>query len=83
MRPRTAIFAAWPPPRWPIAHGSGGGVQADVSRALSLYEQAIKLGHKASAHNLGLFWEGAWGCRRQQRYPGPHEGHTELSARWR
>jgi TPR repeat protein len=40
----------------------GRGMQADVRRALSLYEQAIELGHKASAHNLGLFWEGAWGA---------------------
>jgi TPR repeat protein len=38
----------------------GRGMQVGVSRALWLYEQAIKLGHKASAHNLGLFWEGAW-----------------------
>ncbi|MHB9841724.1 hypothetical protein Q8F57_043805 [Paraburkholderia terrae] len=40
----------------------GRGIQPDVSRARSLYEQAIDLGHKASAHNLGLFWEGAWGA---------------------
>jgi TPR repeat protein len=40
----------------------GRGMQVDVSRARSLYEQAIELGHKASAHNLGLFWEGVWGA---------------------
>jgi TPR repeat protein len=40
----------------------GRGIQPDVSRARSLYEQAIDLGHKASAHNLGLFWEGVWGA---------------------
>lgn len=22
----------------------------------------MDLGHKASAHNLGLYWEGAWGA---------------------
>ena len=38
----------------------GRGMHVDVSRARSLYEQAIELGHKASAHNLGLFWEGVW-----------------------
>ncbi|MEX3934262.1 hypothetical protein AB4Y32_21120 [Paraburkholderia phymatum] len=36
-------------------------MQVDVSRARSLYEQAIELGHRAAAHNLGLFWEGLWG----------------------
>ncbi|SDJ48980.1 hypothetical protein SAMN04487926_1557 [Paraburkholderia steynii] len=40
----------------------GRGMQVDVSRARSLYEQAIDLGHKASALNLGLFWEGVWGA---------------------
>ncbi|CAN7781389.1 sel1 repeat family protein [Paraburkholderia hospita] len=39
----------------------GRGMQVDVYRARSLYEQAIELGHKAAAHNLGLFWEGVWG----------------------
>jgi len=39
----------------------GRGMPVDVNRARSLYEQAIELGHKASAHNLGLFWEGVWG----------------------
>ncbi|MGF6969657.1 TPR repeat protein [Paraburkholderia sp. WC7.3g] len=47
----------------------GRGMQADVSHALSLYEQAIKLGHKASAHNLGLFWEGAWGAEGRSGMP--------------
>jgi hypothetical protein len=37
-------------------------MQVDAIRARSLYEQAIDLGHKASAHNLGLFWEGVWGA---------------------
>ncbi|MEM5389589.1 sel1 repeat family protein [Paraburkholderia phymatum] len=40
----------------------GRGMHVDVSRARSLYEQAIELGHKAAAHNLGLFWEGLWGA---------------------
>ncbi|MEM5354300.1 sel1 repeat family protein [Paraburkholderia caribensis] len=40
----------------------GRGMQVDVSRARSLYEQAIELGHKAAAYNLGLFWEGLWGA---------------------
>jgi hypothetical protein len=40
----------------------GRGMQVDVNRARSLYEQAIELGHKASARNLGLFWEGVWGA---------------------
>jgi len=40
----------------------GRGIPADVNRARSLYERAIELGHKASAHNLGLFWEGVWGA---------------------
>ncbi|MPW10872.1 sel1 repeat family protein [Paraburkholderia sp. CNPSo 3155] len=40
----------------------GRGMQVDAIRARSLYEQAIDLGHKASAHNLGLFWEGVWGA---------------------
>jgi TPR repeat protein len=44
-------------------------MQADVRRALSLYEQAIELGHKASAHNLGLFWEGAWGAEETSVIP--------------
>jgi hypothetical protein len=34
---------------------------ADADHARSLYERAVDLGHKASAHNLGLFWEGALG----------------------
>ncbi|MGF6873671.1 TPR repeat protein [Paraburkholderia sp. MM5477-R1] len=59
----------------------GRGMPVDTSRALTLYEQAITLGHKASGYNLGLYWEGAVGCRREERYPGPHEGYTELSAR--
>jgi len=40
----------------------GRGMQVDVSRARSLYERAIELGHKAAALNLGLFWEGQWGA---------------------
>lgn len=40
----------------------GRGTRADVSRARLLYERAIELGHKAAAHNLGLFWEGVWGA---------------------
>jgi hypothetical protein len=40
----------------------GRGMLVDVSRARSLYEQAIELGHKAAALNLGLFWEGLWGA---------------------
>ncbi|MGF6508385.1 sel1 repeat family protein [Paraburkholderia sp. 32] len=40
----------------------GRGMPVDTSRALTLYEQAITLGHKASGYNLGLYWEGAWGA---------------------
>ena len=47
----------------------GRGTQVDVSRARSLYEQAIELGHKASAHNLGLFWEGVWGAEDRSVVP--------------
>jgi hypothetical protein len=39
----------------------GRGMEADADHARSLYERAVDLGHKASAHNLGLFWEGVWG----------------------
>jgi uncharacterized protein len=39
----------------------GRGMQIDVGLARTLYEQAIELGHKAAALNLGLFWEGLWG----------------------
>lgn len=39
----------------------GRGMQIDMSLARMLYEQAIELGHKAAALNLGLFWEGLWG----------------------
>jgi len=28
----------------------------------TLYERAVDLGHKACAHNLGLYWEGVWGA---------------------
>jgi len=38
----------------------GRGMEVDIARAKSLYEQAIGLGHKASAFNLGLYWEGLW-----------------------
>ncbi|BCZ84823.1 hypothetical protein PTKU64_84980 [Paraburkholderia terrae] len=47
----------------------GRGMQVDVSRARSLYEQAIELGHKASAHSLGLFWEGVWGAEDRSVVP--------------
>ncbi|MEM5440024.1 hypothetical protein AB4Y32_39970 [Paraburkholderia phymatum] len=52
------------PTRCPLAGSArlGRGMQVDVSRARSLYEQAIELGHRAAAHNLGLFWEGLWGA---------------------
>jgi hypothetical protein len=40
----------------------GRGMQVDVRRARTLYEQAFELGHKVAAHNLGLFWEGVWGA---------------------
>ncbi|MFP3605981.1 sel1 repeat family protein [Paraburkholderia sp. SIMBA_053] len=40
----------------------GRGIQPDVSRALSLYEQAVDLGYKAAAQTLGFFWEGVWGA---------------------
>ena len=40
-----------------------------MSRARSLYEQAIELGHKTSAHNLGLFWEGVWGAEDRSVVP--------------
>jgi uncharacterized protein len=39
----------------------GRGMDEDVNLARTLYERAIELGHKASAHNLGLYWEGVWG----------------------
>lgn len=39
----------------------GRGMPVDVGRAVSLYDRAVELGHKAAAYNLGLYWEGAWG----------------------
>jgi uncharacterized protein len=30
----------------------------DSDLACTLYERALELGHKASAQNLGLYWEG-------------------------
>ncbi|BCQ29027.1 hypothetical protein NK8_72170 (plasmid) [Caballeronia sp. NK8] len=40
----------------------GRGIHADANLARTLYERAVDLGHKASAHNLGLYWEGTWGA---------------------
>lgn len=40
----------------------GRGIKVDTEHARTLYEQAVDLGHKASAHNLGLYWEGVWGA---------------------
>ncbi|SAL86308.1 hypothetical protein AWB74_07647 [Caballeronia arvi] len=40
----------------------GRGMSEDVDLARTLYERAVDLGHKASAHNLGLYWEGVWGA---------------------
>jgi hypothetical protein len=40
----------------------GRGMNEDVNLARTLYERAVDLGHKASAHNLGLYWEGVWGA---------------------
>ncbi|MFM0327706.1 SEL1-like repeat protein [Caballeronia glebae] len=40
----------------------GRGIDADADLARTLYERAVDLGHKASAHNLGLYWEGIWGA---------------------
>jgi uncharacterized protein len=40
----------------------GRGMGEDVGLARTLYERAVELGHKASAHNLGLYWEGVWGA---------------------
>jgi uncharacterized protein len=47
----------------------GRGMQVDVSRARSLYEQAVELGHRVSAYNLGLFWEGVWGAEEKSLMP--------------
>ena len=41
---------------------TGRGIDADADLARTLYERAVDLGHKASAHNLGLYWEGVWGA---------------------
>lgn len=40
----------------------GRGMPVDVKKAVTLYDRAIDLGHKAAARNLGLYWEGAWGA---------------------
>jgi uncharacterized protein len=40
----------------------GRGMNEDAPLACTLYERALELGHKASAHNLGLYWEGIWGA---------------------
>jgi uncharacterized protein len=40
----------------------GRGMPVDVKTAVTLYDRAIELGHKAAAHNLGLYWEGMWGA---------------------
>jgi hypothetical protein len=40
----------------------GRGIDPDADRARVLYERAVDFGHKASAHNLGLYWEGVWGA---------------------
>jgi uncharacterized protein len=34
------------------------GMTEDSDLACTLYERALELGHKASAQNLGLYWEG-------------------------
>lgn len=40
----------------------GRGMPVDVKKAMTLYDRAIELGHKAAARNLGLYWEGIWGA---------------------
>jgi TPR repeat protein len=40
----------------------GRGMPVNVKKAVTLYDRAIELGHKAAARNLGLYWEGVWGA---------------------
>ncbi|TDN67116.1 sel1 repeat family protein [Paraburkholderia sp. BL10I2N1] len=36
------------------------GLDLDLELAKEMYATALELGHRAAAHNLGLYWEGRW-----------------------